>query len=293
MRSRPWPILILAVFHFISPVVNSLFSAQIGDISLVKFVTWQFANSSGFELFMNYLAFPVAGIALLSFKKWSYFLYLSMLVLVTVHNFNQWKENQFLYDPSQVMLFFLVNSIIFSYFLTPSVRKVYFYNRMRWWENETRFLVDFSAEVHLYNSIKPAIVRNLSFGGAQVEVEQGLSLGNLIELKFTQYDQSFSLKAEVLNQRGLLYGIAFEHSENSENDLKEFIYAYLAPKHSERDLRVPLIESFLLWFNRLIRTGEGIFPNQDTLNELKRKSLKKKVISRFSGKKRKNTRKVH
>lgn len=291
MLSRPWPIVILALFHILSPLINLIFSAQTSGTTPFQFIKWQWENSSLFDFAVMYTIFPVAGLAMLQFRKWSYYLYLALITLVIWANYRHWKDAPFLYDPAYAMFFFSINSILIGYFLTSPVRKIYFNERMRWWEHETRYLVEIPAELFLYNDNKKCIIRNISIGGAQIEVEgEQLDLGNLIELRFQYGSSAFSFKGEVLNQRGFTYGIQFEHDSDSEETLGSLIGEHLAPTHEDRDDRIPAIESFLVWFHRLVRTGEGIFPSKVLLVEQKRKKLKKKIVARAK-KRQKSTRK--
>ena len=295
MLTRPWPILFLALAHILAPIFNAVFSSLVSDASLHQFVHWQWENSSLLRFFSLYLLFPIGGFFIYQCKKWSYYCYFATMLFAIWLNYNEWKETPFLYDPLYVMGFFSINTLLLGYFLVPSVRKIYMTERLRWWETDARYLVEMEGKLASqdHKDDIEVTVRNLSLGGALIDVDQELITGNSVTLTFEHEGRSVRLPAEVRNRRGFNYGITFEHDSNSFNELTRFIKNELAPRAMHRDETIPLLENFLLWANHLIRTGEGVFPSAAVVaaSTPKRKKLKKRTASRVK-EKRKNTKKL-
>lgn len=277
MLSRPWPLLLICLFHIVSPVVNLFVSSVVANVSVASYLFNQWEQGSFLEFILMYGLSPLAAYFIYQCKKWSYYSFLTTLSCIILFNYIMWKDNSYLFDPLHVMLFFSFNSLLFGYFLAPSVRRIYLTDRVRWWETETRYIFEFQGFLSTYNLTQEIQIKNLSFSGALVEVESALELGSLVHLEFSADEYKIIVPAEVKNQRGLSFGLAFRHDEKTYAQMKEFMKDVVAPHFRNRDETSPIFESFFLWFSHLICTGEGFFPQQAVFNMNSRKKLKKKA----------------
>lgn len=278
MLLRPWPIILLAFFHLISPAINVLVGASLVNTSLKEFLFWQWEHLSIYTFFSMYLSSPLAGFFIYQCKKWSYYAFFISILYILVFNYIHWIESPYLYDPLHVMGFFCLNSLLLGYFLAPSVRKVYFSDRIRWWETEARYLFHLDGRLLKKNEEIPIQIHNLSFGGALIEAKDSsfFKVGETYSLLFSYSEYSINLSCEVKNHRGLYFGLQFQHTSETQKELHFFLKEVVIPYYQNRDESPPWLESFLLWLNHLMRTGEGIFPQQAFVSSQARKKLKKK-----------------
>lgn len=279
MLSRPWPLIILAALHFLSPVLSFLLSLYILNTGPLSYLQWQWDNSSLLTFVSLYLAYPIAGYLIYKCKKWSYYAYFCFLFYTVVFNYIVWAEEPYLFNPLHAMFFFSTNSLLFIYFLSPSVRRVYLNPRIRWWESESRYLVKVPAQV---NEGKEVLIQNISENGALINVIEPIDLESPISLSFfdSTNNETVLISADIKNHRGLTYGVRFSSNDQEKKQVKTFIKDNVIPNSPERDQKSPSFENFVIWLMHLLKTGQGIFPRSSEIyNHIqKKKKLKKKRI---------------
>ena len=149
MRIRPWPIVILAILHILEPVFRLSLNWMYG-ISPEVYMNSLYYSKFGFFKVLTFFLFPMAGIAIFMFKKWSLWVFLFIEAIVLALNVN---TSIYYIETAQYgrlitsIVLYVLNIGVVVYFLVPSVRKFYEDSTMRWWESAVRY--DFELDCEL------------------------------------------------------------------------------------------------------------------------------------------------
>jgi hypothetical protein len=199
MNHKPWPILTLALFQWVSPIGDWLTSSLASHLSPIGYLALAVSQEgvSGY-LLHSWVPSIVAGFAVFRVKPWSYPLFF-LCILYSSYRTGISVEGAFGTNPhvwfnhlgsGALGLFPLViNLSLGAWFLLPSVRKPFLDPSLRWWEASPRFEITLSARIFLVMSpaVNPAVngkkeisakIRNLSHGGALLELRSHKSLKN-------------------------------------------------------------------------------------------------------------------
>ncbi len=265
MEHKPWPLLILAFFHFVEPVLKILFYSVYFQINPVDITIIEIKTASNIHLFEYFLLFPIAGFALYSVKKWSFPVFIAVEIWVFSANLPYLIE---LYQTNQLWLFsfFLsfgaLNIIVVSYLLLPAVRIAYLDPRIRWWEAQPRYAVELSVKI---NDNSLGMIKNISKSGVFIATHDDLPPDAELELEFSLIPPSEShinLKAVVQHKFMINstegYGIRFTDITSSNKQLINSMIRHL--ENSGYDRRPPRrgISDLSYWLKTLIHTGKGL-----------------------------------
>ncbi len=265
MTHRPWPIVVIALFHIIAPAINFIMSARLLGMTLGAYFDHQ-SHYGPMTLFIWAIPF-FAGISLLTFRMWSYYLFLGFMVLATVFTFYQ----RILY-PHRIDIFLflfmeLVNFVVILYFLSPAVKRIYINKRIRWWQHSPRFLIEYPADVHIkfaQENLPPLMIKskilNISSTGAYIESTEKLDSNDNVTLRFQAYGKQYEIKSQIVHAQKNGYGLLFSNSVTTQFEMKKLIKELKKNKIPLRGSEMTTLESFRFWFHDLLRTGQGIFP---------------------------------
>src|SRR5262249_5789447 len=129
----------------------------------------------------------VAGVAVYAMKAWSYPVFLSISGWTIYSNVKFLQSFSGSYALPVVATFFVLDFTFVSYFLLlPTVRKIYFDSRLRWWEQKPRYLVEVSGSIHRQGSsnAKSFFTLDLSEGGVLVKTKEQFTMHEPLELTF-------------------------------------------------------------------------------------------------------------
>lgn len=237
MKRRPWPIIILAFIQILMPFFNILMNAWLENVSpdiyFRAFVHFQ-PPAKVATFFLLYL---ISGAAIFLMKKWSYAVFLLITSWNILSNIIIWVRD---YYPSShslwtdhsfwiLVLANLTNIAFVTYYLLPSVRKVYFDRTVRWWESKPRFLLKILANFQQNKNPQsiPCTICDLSMGGAFIETSQQLAMGDTITLSIPLYDRSIQIKSTVIHKRegnsspeAKGYGLQFQRNPETDKKIK-------------------------------------------------------------------------
>src|SRR5437868_1320107 len=87
MRQRPWPIVILAILHFFAGIFNVVLHALISPLPFAQELQRYALPGYRSYLLFYVLAPAIAGVAIYICKKWSFWLYLAMMILISIESF--------------------------------------------------------------------------------------------------------------------------------------------------------------------------------------------------------------
>lgn len=260
MKQRPWPIILIAVLHGLAPLGNIIFNSLRSGRELME--TWNFwYYALPKPLFISYVVLPpLAGIFIYICKRWSYWSYVGCLLLIFASNAYGFWTQMNLANFLALSGVLLVDLLIVAYFVAPSVRKVYFDPRMRWWETAPRYHFDRSGLIEG----KDILIKNISKGGVLIETEHSFYENQNVELSWKYKEHLYTMTGTVVYQKPLGahfgYGIRFHPTSETQNQMASLIKII----HSEGKIvqdRLPGPEDgFFIWLKNLIKNRQGLFP---------------------------------
>ncbi|WP_374000601.1 PilZ domain-containing protein [Bdellovibrio bacteriovorus] len=264
MKTKPWSLIILALLHILAPVGNLVLNALRSGRTLGQQWTYWFEILPK-PLLLIYLVIPVlAGIFIYVCKRWSYWAYLGCLVVVLASNIYSYMTNMNLNTLLLLIVVVVVDLLVVAYFVVPSVQKVYFDPRTRWWEAAPRYHFNHMGAV---NGEK-AFVKSISQGGLLLSSAPAMNENDDVVVAWDFQGQHVEVKGKVVYklQHGEIpqYGVRFDHGEESDRQVKELILRL----HNEGLIvteRLPGPEDgFGMWLKKLVTRGEGLFPKMRT-----------------------------
>lgn len=259
MNHRPWPIVVIAVFHILAPVINFYFSARILGLGTTDYLSLQLKHSL-FSLWTWVLLPIIAGISLLTFRLWSYYCFIAFMGLVFLYTLRQ----RLLYPHRVSLTLFMflefINITVILYFLSPQVRRIYINKRIRWWQQKPRYLIKQKAVLKTADGNVSTMVENISEGGAYVVTDKPLSENSVVQLEFEAFGNTLKLEALVIHAYKSGYGLLFRPAM-FQKTLKKTLNEWKKQNVPVRGKRLSTLESFKHWARDLFKTGHGLFPD--------------------------------
>ncbi len=267
MKSRPWPLVLLALGSFLSPVTNTILNAWIENKSVLDYLRYFFTNRSGSAIFEYYILDPISGIAIWTMKLWVYPFFLTLQSLTLFKNiFIWWTEYQGRASGLVLAAVCLVNILVVTYYLLPQVRVFFFNRRMRWWEAAPRFHLGLPATLRREGqSPCPVRIVDISVGGFFSEAGPAdLQVGNYVEVHFELMDVVYLVRGKIVHTgRGGAgnFGVQFDKFEEALEDQLHSLIAALKVlgRATNRNTDMSL-KNFKAWIVRLVKTGKGLVP---------------------------------
>ncbi len=257
MERRPWPIVILAIFNLLIPVISVLKIYFASYFPLTIFLKALFLPENILLTIHIILPSLLAAISIYAVKKWSYHTFLlAMLWIISRNIYNYAYANDI--SALQLIWAMLFNIMIVSYFLLPAIKEAYMNPKLRWWEAKTRYKKSMLASFRQEAGLTNGTISNISEGGVFVAGPIELAMNQALHLVFTVDNFHFDLAGEVVyqlpQQQG--YGIQFLNLQRQQKkQLKQFIGLLEKQKVPiTRPLR-PWTEDFKEWLIALIPTG--------------------------------------
>jgi hypothetical protein len=263
MKTRPWPIVLLALFHLLAPLPNAVLSAAFQRTGLVDYLR----GFSPFDAFAAVVVFPAAAYSIYSMKRWSYAAYLGCMGVIAYFNFVSWRQFPELFSLPACIAVIGLDLAVTSYFLLPAVRATYFDSRLRWWESKPRYQIGLEARAGLVGLGPESEVTlvNLSEGGAFVRGAVPVRRGERLAVRFSILGREFSVLGLVVHatrlpgERPYAHGLEFELARDSKRELTDLIRAFeLIGLRDTRSARLTL-KDFADWAGGL-SSGKGWVP---------------------------------
>lgn len=264
MKQKPWSLIILAWLHILAPLGNICLNAFINGRTLPE--QWHFwFKVLPPQLTFFYIAIPmIAGIAILICRRWSYFLYLGCLFIYFLSNTFSLITNPNLAYFIAFAFVLILDVVLVAYFVVPSVQKVYFDERVRWWESARRYHADLKCSLEG----RSATIKNIALGGVLIESSDGsIGEGEVIKLQTQEGDLTLDINAQVVyKSKGgagepSRYGLKFAQMPSLQfKSLKQ----YVDKLDQEGKVIVERLpgknEQFFPWLKKLFTTGQGLIP---------------------------------
>lgn len=278
MEYKPWPLLILAFFHFIEPISKIIFYSVYFQVSPIDAAVIEYQAGSAMNVFEYFFLFPIAGFALFSVKKWSFPVFIIVEIWVFAINLPYLNE---LYQLNQLwllgffILFGVLNVFVVGYLLLPAVRIAYMEPRIRWWEAKPRYSVNIKS---ILDDQTKAEVKNISKSGVFMATHENLAIDSEVDVEFTFAAplisaKEFHIKLKVLvlhkffvdNIEG--YGAKYIGLTAGNKFLINALIKCLEKSDVERRPPRRNISDLIYWFTTLVKTGKGLFPQKATIRK--------------------------
>ncbi len=272
MARKPWPIVILAMFHFLEPVFKILFYSLLWDMPVSRFLTYMQYQSSFGELFLFLGAFPIAGFAILSVKKWSIPTFFLVQVITVAGHIYYHRVAPKAFPISLIVSVTVANLAVVTYFLMPAVRIAYLDPRVRWWEAKPRYLVNLSAKAIQGKKSTEGNISNISEGGIFLTCtgKAALAVEEPITLQFDFLNLAMTVTGRIRHfstgSGAHKYGIQFSDLTREQKTNMRRCIAVLGTLDYERQGgNEDAVESLKTWVRTLVKTGRGLMPEVKSL----------------------------
>ena len=264
MKSRPWPIIILALLQLLTPISNFGLTYFLFGQGPVEFIAASLKTSPLFFLGDSFGVYLMMAYAIYACRVWSYPVFLGGIGfnLVRTLQAHALYPNQ---TPLAIILpIFLLNVILVSYFLIPDVRRLFFEARLRWWESKTRYQVELPCTVYYKTKAHRFTIRDISEGGVGLEGDLTLKKWDELYVTLKIYNREFFGRAWVAHERKTaskaMIGVNFEGLDyKNKIALKNIVNGFKA-FGLEQTLSPPRkIESLTHWSRQVLK-GKELVP---------------------------------
>ncbi|OFZ20559.1 MAG: hypothetical protein A2X94_11075 [Bdellovibrionales bacterium GWB1_55_8] len=263
MKTRPWPIVLLAFIYLLGPIYNTWSGAQVLDTPYFRYLSFLMTHAP-WKTLAELSLYPLAAFAIYSVKGWSYPVYLLILGLDSFQKFQDWRHFSRLFTLPMFLGTIALNALLVGYFLIPAVRAAYFNKRLRWWESKPRYPVQLSGSLKLGETVTPCTVQNISEGGSFITAERSFILGALVDFELIILEQRLHITAKVVHSQpgtAWCYGLQFHHTAETERKMKRAVKALKLLGLRPRTVNPPWWDSLRGWVITLVKTGKGFVPD--------------------------------
>jgi hypothetical protein len=275
MKSRPWPLIILALIQILSPFGTIFFNAFAMGVKPAYVAGWMIHNRTPLQIFEAFALMPIAGMAIFRMKLWSYIVFFVAVFWSLASNLSRWNYATENHSPISFIVVYGLQIGLAIYFMIPSVRKTYLDPTVRWWEAKRRYLLNIpvtllSVEGAADMTEEQGHLENISEGGALI-IDDGhhFKHESKIRLKFTVATVDIEIPGEIVycskkkDSGASTYGVMFEHDRRTKSHLKRLCRGLdlIGVHHRDKDDIKTVHHGFLHWIIGLAKTGKGLVPD--------------------------------
>ena len=263
MKIKPWPIIVLALLNFFSPIGNVLLSAHLEKVTVALYLKELIHSHTYWDVVPLLIAPWLSAFAVFAVKEWSFYVFMSIVAFQTGNVLYQWYTLPQMLNLPTALALSALNAAFGYYFLLPEVRTIYKNKNLRWWEQQPRYEINLKCRIQTAKKSKlKAHIVDLSEGGVLLKLKpkEKLEKDETIELRFSRNDQMTLIRARVVYCRGDGgFGVQFVHNHQSH----KFILGIVNELKSSGKLArgtVSLSDDFNRWAKTLVSKGEGWRP---------------------------------
>jgi hypothetical protein len=208
MKNRPLVLVILGLLHFLEPLLKIFYFKAKTHFALLTILnnvtTVSPDNIKGLIDF--WFIFPLGGIALITVKKWSYPLFISVQIYSVLNHlmYQKFAWPYFAETPFYSSFVILVlNTLLIIYVSLPEVRQLFFNQNMRWWETRIRYALKIPINLWHTNpdKLEQACLTNISDTGAFLLHNKEIEIGEYINLNISFLDQHVTVRGLVVRSQ--------------------------------------------------------------------------------------------
>ena len=265
MNKKPRILVILALLHFLAPVGNMALNALVARQGILNyFLNW--GDWSYLSLNWPLMVSPlVAGWAIYTCKKWSFYVYLGSISLLFYYSYQGYLSKSGIVGIGPLLFIYATNILVVGYFLIPAVREVYFDPRLRWWESQPRYNCDFACEFFEEDKKYQGIVTNISNSGLFLKSEETPKDQSMIrvEFSFEQPEKQVFVGKVVYHDKQNRFGlgIQFQHDRASLARIRK-LTKLLDRLGQKMESRMGVEETFFMWLHGIFTSGKGLLPEK-------------------------------
>jgi hypothetical protein len=203
MKHKPLIFKILSFLFIIEPLIKVLYFRATTEFDFALIFENLGSRTSFKEIFDFWLVFPLAGISLFKIRKWSYFVFLLILLYIIVSFLTYEKYTWPYYSDSPLLYHYLVVVLalgIFSLFLIPQIREPFFNRKVRWWEAGIRYRAQIPLKVISPKMTFDSKTINISESGTFIQNSNYLEPGDVVTLQLEAHGISIAVPAMVINR---------------------------------------------------------------------------------------------
>lgn len=251
MKRRPWPIILLALAHIFAPIGNILINATISPINFSNYIKLLFYPTNRVTLIVFVLIPILAGIMIYLCKKWSYILYVLLMLIPFSYSLQSSLKSNSKLVLLALVFSFIINLLVIAYLFLPRVRKVYFDPKLRWWETKPRYKTNFQSLLSFNGSNHNVDIKNISEGGAFLETNLEIPTDTILKLTLNNLE---FLGTVVYKKPGATtgYGFKFEKQSTKQEGLKSLIEKLENEGALIRGFEPGPEDSFVNWVKSLV-----------------------------------------
>lgn len=264
MKRKPWPIIILALLHWLTPIWNVLVNSFYYRIPLDRFLNALLFPQNRLHLLVLIFLPLAAGTLIFTCRRWSYFAYFLLMSGAFAYSLITTKAF-FLQNILFISALYIVNILGVGYFLIPNIRKIYFNPRLRWWQSKPRFATDFLARLSDgEKSLGDGHIKNISTGGFFIITDVPLETEQNVRVSFKMNDQECSVQASTVFKKSSPpagYGFKVEALEARRSGLRKIVSALRSSGSLVEDRAPGPDDHFLAWAKKAVRYPRAWVPD--------------------------------
>jgi hypothetical protein len=231
--TKPLSFYILATLLFSEPIIKSIYLKMITGFTWEVLARTIFSIDGVFSNFEFWGLFPLAGIALISVRSWSFVIFMGVqLYSIYSHLFYEKFSWPYVAENPQVssVLLLAVNVSIICYFMTPKNLRTYWSKTSSLWRNTSRFATKIPTNFDNDEANLNTIITNISESGAYFTSHQNLPVGHSISLQLNIDGKLKNISAIIRRTQNTAhdeyfgYGVEFSFQDTEE---KEHIRRYV------------------------------------------------------------------
>ena len=258
MQYKPWIMIVIGICHLLEPVAKIVYYSILLNINPFELTVQQFHNFRIFHILNFFLTFPIAGIAILSVKKWSLPVFLLAQAIV-IGDF-LFKVPAF-YESGQFAIitssgiFYFINIVLVTYFLGSSLKIAYLDPKVRWWESSPRYIINIPGKSDFEN----LTVNDLSLTGAYITVDE-IPLSEFM-LSFEVETENIAIQCQPVHEIKLYEqsGCGVQFINPDKKKLKRIIKKLEKDGCQRRPEKIPFLQGLFTWI-KSTSISEKIFP---------------------------------
>ncbi len=267
--------IILALAHLIAPFLNLVWDAHVAYAPLNYYLPLFFQPHNLAKYWIHFFGPMVAGIAILIFRKWSFYLYVAVILATAFVSYQSYLEKQGQLSAWVLVGAYAVNIFVVAYFFLPAVRKVYFDPKLRWWQTQPRFRISVPCEFTVGDRSFSGMVSNFSITGLFVKAEHFPEDQKITEVSFQFKDLKGKFKGVVIRHaRAHLegFGVRFQLDGEGKKSAARMAREMKAMGLLMKDRNQNDPDTFWTWLRDLVTTGKGITPTFNSPQDSKKES---------------------
>jgi hypothetical protein len=267
MQRRPWPLVLLALLQILGPIGSIFISAYVNKVGFFEMAGAIWKYSRPWDLVEFYVLPFSQGVFIFYAKRFGYYAVLALAAFSIYLNIQEWRVASDVISLPILLGVTATNIALIVYLLLPNVRVVFMNPRLRWWETPPRYLVELKAQVSKEDGhAKPAMIMDISVGGAGVQVESKLyENGDTLLITFEHESTTILMRALAVYSRpdgtGERYGLEWQRG-SAEDERRTMRYLDELEEKKNLIARVPpkWKEDFKSWWSRARKSPTAWVP---------------------------------